>query len=154
MPEFTPAALRLVLHRIEQQGRTAARTGLIDLSDAVVKQARTNASSGSHAYGTPTPARPGSGPAVISGTLRSSIDRTAVILDGLGWSAKVGLVPGKVPKYRKGRSSTPSSKYGSYLEKGLKNGAKYPFLEPATHLVPLQAEVLFKRAFAAVKWPT
>lgn len=153
MPEFTPAALRLVLRRIEQQGRAAARTGLIDLSDAVVKQARTNASTGSHLYGTPTPARPGAGPAVISGTLRGSIDRTAVLLDGLGWSAKVGLVPGKTPPYRK-RGGTTSSKYGSYLEKGLKNGARYPFLEPATRLVPVQAEIAFKSAFAAAKWPT
>lgn len=153
MPELTPGVLRLLLNRINTQARAGARTGLIGLADAVVKQARTNASNGSHLYGTPTPARPGSGPAVISGTLRDSIDRTAVILSGIGWEAKVGLVPGKVPPYRK-RGGATSSKYGSYLEKGLRNGARYPFLEPASRLAHVQADVVFHRAFAAVKWPS
>lgn len=151
MPEFTAAALNRVLAHISQQGRAASRTGLIGLADAVVKQAKLNASSGRHAYGTPTPARPGTGPAVISGTLRNSIDRTAVTLNAAGWEAKVGLVPGRTPPYRKGRGTT-SSKYGLFLETGLRNGATYPFLEPATRMAHIQAPVAFKRAFESVQW--
>lgn len=151
MPEFTPAALNRILAHINQQGRAASRTGLTSLADALVKQARTNASSGRHAYGTPTPARPGTGPAVISGTLRNSIDRTAVKLNAAGWEAKVGLVPGRTPSYRKGRGAT-SSKYGLFLETGLRNGAKYPFLQPATRMAHIQAGVVFKNAFDSVQW--
>jgi hypothetical protein len=151
VPEFTPGALNKILAGINQQGRAAARTGLTGLADALVKQAKSNASSGRHAYGTPTPARPGTGPAVISGTLRASIDRTAVTLNAAGWEAKVGLVPGRTPPYRKGRSAT-SSKYGLFLETGLRNGAKYPFLQPATRMAHIQADVAFKRAFESVQW--
>lgn len=146
------ASVRQLMSHIERQARAGARTGLIGLADAVARQAKTNASNGSHAYGTPTPARPGSGPARISGTLAGSIARTAVTANGAGWEAKVGLVPGRVPKYRKGRGAT-SSKYGSYLETGLKNGTQYPFLKPATNLAHVQADVTFRRAFEIVVWP-
>ena len=151
MPEFSAAALRQILAHIESQGRAAARTGLIGLGDALAKQAKSNASNGSHPYGTPTPARPGAGPARISGTLRNSIVRTAVIRTAGGWEAKVGLAPGKSPPYRKGRGAT-SSKYGLYLETGLKNGTTYPFLKPATQMARIQADIVFGRAFAEAKW--
>lgn len=151
MPEFSATELRAVLTRIKRQARAADRQGLIGTSEAVVKQAKVNASNGSHQYGTPTPASPGSGPARISGTLRNSIDRTAAKATADGWTVNVGLVPGRFPPYRKGRS-TESSKYGLYLETGLKNGATYPFLLPATRMLPVQAEVFFKKAYDAISW--
>jgi hypothetical protein len=147
--EFNAATMRAVLARIQSQGIAAARTGLIGLADAVVKQAKTNAGNGRHAWGTPTPARPGEGPAVISGTLRNSIIRTAVARDAAGWSTKVGMSPGRYPPYS-GR--TPSSKYAFYLETGLRNGARYPFLGPATQMASIQAAVTFGQAFAAANW--
>ncbi len=150
MPELTPGVLRQLLLRINSQGRAATRTGLIGLADAVAKQAKINASNGSHLYGTPTPASPGQGPAVISGTLRDSIARTAVILNAVGWEAKVGLVPGRTPTYR--RRGTTSSRYGLYLETGLRNGATYPFLEPATRMAAIQTDIAFGRSFAATQW--
>jgi hypothetical protein len=146
--EFSGAAIRAVLAAVERQGIKAARAGLIGTADAVVKQAKINASNGRHAYGTPTPASPGQGPAVISGTLRDSIVRTAVIRAAYGWETKVGLRPGQVPPYRR-RGRTESSKYGLYLETGLKNGTTYPFLKPATQLASIQASVAFGRAFTA-----
>ncbi|BFP50031.1 hypothetical protein KCMC57_63990 (plasmid) [Kitasatospora sp. CMC57] len=151
MPELTPAALRMILAKIERGARSGTRTGLVGVAKLIADQAKTNASSGSHAYGTPTPARPGSGPAQISGTLKSSITSTTPGPTGVGWEIRVGLAPGKSPPYRKGRGAT-SSKYGSYLENGLKNGTKFPFLKPATNLVHIQADVAFRKAFQTVKW--
>jgi hypothetical protein len=153
MPEYSEAVMRALLARITTQGNQAARTGLIGLADMVTRQAKTNASNGSHLYGTPTPARPGTGPARISGTLVNSITRTATTPSGAGWQVKVGLAPGRTPPYRKGRGAT-SSKYGLFLETGLRNGARYPFLGPAANLAPIQARVAFAKAFSAVKWPS
>jgi hypothetical protein len=146
--EFTAAALRAALARVEARGIATARAGLIGLGDAVVKQAKINASVGSHAYGTPTPARPGTGPATISRTLVQSIIRTAVTRDAAGWTTKVGMLPGRYPPY----STTPSSKYAYHLETGLRNGARYPFLGPATHMAAIQAAITFGKAFAAAAW--
>ncbi|MEU4296339.1 hypothetical protein [Kitasatospora aureofaciens] len=112
-------------------GEAKAREALLKLGDAAVRQAQINASSGSHPRGTPTPARPGSGPAIVSGTLRRSIARTTPVRTAGGWELKVGTKPGQVPPY--GR--TPSSRYGLYLETGLRNGATYPFLGPAVRFV-------------------
>lgn len=152
MPELNAASLQTAIARLRSQGIRAARTGLMGVADAMVKQAKTNASNGSHAWGTPTPARPGNGPAVISGTLKNSITREAVIRNPAGWSTKVGLRPGRTPPYSKG--STESSKYGLYLETGLRNGATYPFLGPAAQMAGIQAHVMFAQAFAAASWAT
>ncbi|MDH6141162.1 hypothetical protein P3T35_003175 [Kitasatospora sp. GP30] len=149
MPEFSAASLREALLRVQRLGVRAARTGLIGTADAMVKQAKTNASNGRHAWGTPTPASPGMGPAVISGTLRRSIVREAVKRSADGWETKVGMQPDQFPRYN---PRTPSSRYALYLETGLRNGSKYPFLEPATRLLPVQAEVNYRTAFAAIDW--
>ncbi|WP_327066905.1 hypothetical protein [Kitasatospora sp. NBC_01302] len=152
MPELNAASLQAALSRIRSQGIKACRTGLIGAADAVVKQARTNATNGSHAWGTPTPARPGAGPAVISGTLKNSITREAVVRNPVGWTTKVGLQPGRTPPY--GNHPTESSKYGLYLETGLRNGATYPFLGPAAKMAGIQANVTFSQAFAVTSWTT
>lgn len=112
---------------IAADGELKSRTFLAQLAGAIERQAKVNASSGSHKRGTPTPAVPGAGPAVISGTLRRSITHSPIIRSGAGWETKVGTAVGISPPY--GR--TPASKYGLALETGLRSGAAYPFLHPA-----------------------
>ncbi|MFF0409054.1 hypothetical protein ACFYUY_01290 [Kitasatospora sp. NPDC004745] len=131
MPELRPGVFTELFTAIGAAAEVKAREALLQLGDAVERQAKINASSGSHAHGTRTPARPGSGPAVVSGTLRRSITRTTPVRVATGWELKVGTMPGQVPSY--GR--TASSRYGLYLETGLRNGAVYPFLSPAVRFV-------------------
>jgi len=133
-----------IFAKLAAEGVARTPIALVPLADAIAKQARTNASNGRHPAGTATPARPGEGPARISGTLVRSIVRTNVVRSATGAEVRIGTAPGRVPS--KGR--TPSSKYGSYLEKGLKNGAKYPFLTTAfTFGVKVAAPALFKAAY-------
>lgn len=78
-------ALSVQLHIDVKGGALAKLAALPDLipgvidaivdetADEVRKRARRNASNGKHKRGTPTPARPGEGPAVISGHLRRNI---------------------------------------------------------------------------------
>jgi hypothetical protein len=106
---------------------------ITQLALAVEAQAKKNASNGSHQYGTPTPAKPGQGPAVISGTLRRSITHTKPEFSALKWTAKVGMAGGVYPPY--GKSPTVASKYAFYLEnKMLRGGVGYPFLAPAARM--------------------
>lgn len=123
-------------------------------------QAKINASTGAHRYGTPTPASPGAGPAVVSGTLRRSITHQPVIATADGFAALVGAAPGFYPPYPKhSRGGGPpkrtmSSRYGYYLETGLRNGATYPWLEPACrHAMGTPAVTLFAQAFST-GWPS
>lgn len=153
MPEVSAAAFRRLFAHLERTADTTVRSGLLAVAEAQVEQAKTNASNGSHPWGTPTPASPGSGPARISGTLVRSIVHTAVVPWGGGFETKVGLKPGQTPKYPRSKSSrTPSSKYGLYLETGLRNGATYPFLLPATHMFHIQADIAFRKTFSEAKW--
>jgi hypothetical protein len=138
-----------IFAEIDREAQLKARRALTQLALAIERQAKVNATVGAHRRGTPTPARPGTGPAVISGTLRRSITHSPVIFTGGGWETKVGTAVGFTPPY--GR--TQSSKYGLYLETGLKNGSTYPFLMPAfrfgvTHVAP----ILFRAAFGG-RWP-
>jgi hypothetical protein len=114
---------------------------------AIETEAKRNASQGSHAYGTPTPARPGAGPARISGTLVRSITHSnpTVGIAG-GVSIRVGPEGGLYSPHNR---RTPSSRYGYYLEKGmLRNGNAYPFLGPAFHKVgPETARASFAAVF-------
>lgn len=104
--------------------------GLTEAALALEREAKLNlGKGGTHRYGTPTPARPGGPPALISGTLRRSVTHSPIVRGGFGWETRVGLASGFFPPYGKKRS--PSSKYGAALETGLRNGAKYPWLLPA-----------------------
>ncbi|MQS14525.1 hypothetical protein F7Q99_20210 [Streptomyces kaniharaensis] len=133
-----------VFTKVSAQGIARTPIALADLADAILKQAKTNASNGSHAWGTPTPARPGEGPARISGTLVRSLARTSVNRTVTGAEVRVGTQPGMAPPY----SRTPSSKYGSYLEQGLKNGARYPFLTTAFVFgVHVAAPAIYRKAY-------
>ncbi|ELP67688.1 hypothetical protein STRTUCAR8_08546 [Streptomyces turgidiscabies Car8] len=128
MGELRPGVFTRLFAEIQHAGQMKAHRVITQLALAVERQAKINTSVGAHRRGTPTPARPGAGPAVVSGTLRRSITHSPVIYVGGGWETKVGTAVGFTPPH--GR--TPANKYGYYLEKeGLKNGATYPFLKPA-----------------------
>lgn len=149
MGELTPGTFTRIFAEIERAGQIKARTSLSRIADAVEKQAKINASSGSHRRGTPTPARPGSGPAIITGTLRRSLTHSPVAFTGGGWETKVGTAGGLTPP----GGRTASSKYGLYLETGLKNGATYPFLGPADRFVRTVVAPQIYQAVYRPGWP-
>jgi len=147
--ELRPGAFTRIFAEIEREAQVKARRVLTGIALAVERQAKINASVGAHKRGTKTPASPGTGPAVISGTLRRSITHSPVVFTGHGWETKVGTGVGLTPPY--GR--TPASRYGLYLETGLKNGATYPFLKPAVDFgMRVVAPQLYRTAFRT-GWP-
>ncbi len=145
--------LRSILARVAEQGVQRAASGLEAVAEAIERQARTNASNGQHAYGTPTPARPGEGPAQISGTLVDSIGHNAVARSAEGWATKVGPRRGHFPDYSaRWRSRVDSSRYGYYLETG-DHGITYPWLKPAADRVgEATAAAAFVDAFNDLSW--
>jgi hypothetical protein len=150
MPELRPGIFSAGFARLDAEGQIRGRLGLEDLAKAVEKQARTNASNGKHAYGTPTPASPGTGPAVISGTLRRSVDHSPIGKEPGGWGTKVGPKTGQYAPYNK---RTPADRYGYYLETGLRNGARYPWLKPAAQFATREAAtVIFNKAYGERGW--
>lgn len=151
MPELRPGVFTELFAEIVKAGEEKTRIVLTRLAGAVEKQAKINASNGSHRYGTPTPASPGTGPAVISGTLRRSLTHTPIVRTGGGFETRVGTAAGPTSPYG---SRTPASKYGMYLERGmLRNGAAYPFLLPAHRFaVRVVAPQLYQQVFRP-GWP-
>ncbi|MCT9092840.1 hypothetical protein N4G70_28805 [Streptomyces sp. ASQP_92] len=147
--ELRPGIFRVLFAEIATDGQLKSRTVLTQLANAIERQAKVNASSGAHKRGTPTPARSGSGPAVVSGTLRRSITHSPIVSYGAGWETKVGTGAGIMPPY--GRS--PASVYGLALETGLRNGAVYPFLGPAYRFgITIVAPQLYMSVYRA-RWP-
>ncbi|MFI2078461.1 hypothetical protein [Streptomyces triculaminicus] len=147
--ELRPGVFTRLCNEIVRDAHAKSRLLLTQLALAIERQAKINASTGAHKRGTPTPARPGTGPAVISGTLRRSITHSPVLPTGVGWETRVGTSAGFTPPY--GR--TPSSQYGLYLETGLRNGATYPFLTPAYRFaMTTVAPQLYQRIFRS-GWP-
>lgn len=137
---------------LDAETKLRAKAALTELALVVEKQAKINASSGAHQYGTPTPASPGTGPAVISGTLRRTITHTRVQFISGTFVTKVGMGKGFYPKYPRVTSTTPSSKYAYYLETGLVNGDKYPFLKPAFKFaMGVPAKLIYGKAFGT-RW--
>lgn len=128
--ELRPGVMTAVFSRLAVEGNTRSRVALEPLALLIEKQAKINASSGSHQYGTPTPASPGTGPAIISSTLRRSITHSPITAIAGGWETRVGTGIGSYPPYG-GPNRQPANKYGYFLETGLRNGATYPFLLPA-----------------------
>lgn len=131
--ELRPGVMTAVFARLAVEGNARTRVALEPLALAVEKQAKINARVGSHLYGTPTPAVPGTGPSVISGTLTRAITHSPIRAIVDGWETYVGTGVGAFPPY--GQPKVPANKYGYYLETGLRNGATYPFLEPAFKFV-------------------
>lgn len=158
--DLSPGQIADAFARASAQLADRGRRVLEPLAIVIENQAKTNASSGSHPYGTKTPARPGAGPAIVSGSLRRAITHTAPVPAGGGWTATVGVAGGIYPPSRPnagkrgGRSKpTPVSKYAEFLETGLKNGEKYPFLLPAfTFGVTVAAPTIYTSIFGAGGW--
>lgn len=148
--EIRPGVFTRLFAEIQAAQEVKTRRVLTALALATERQAKINASAGAHKRGTPTPARPGSGPAVVSGTLRRSITHTTPMKSATGWEVKVGTGVGFTPPY--GR--TPANQYGLILEKtGLRNGTTYPFLVPAASFVMrVVAPQLYRASFGA-GWP-
>jgi len=135
MAELEAGVLRAILARVAEQGALRMAEGLESVAEAIERQARANASNGQHDYGTPTPARPGEGPAQISGTLVESIGHNPVERSIEGWATKVGPRRGHYPEYSsRWRSRVDSSRYGYYLETG-DHGITYPWLKPAADAI-------------------
>jgi hypothetical protein len=141
-----------IFRAVDAQGQAKGGKLLTALATVIEKQAKTNASAGSHRYGTKTPARRGSGPAVISGTLRRSITHEPVLQYAPGhWTTRVGTAAGFYPSYGKGR--VPSSRYGYYLEHGIRGGYTYPFLSTAfKHGTTTAARALYDAAYGPGAW--
>jgi len=147
--ELRPGTFTRLFAEVEREALMKTRRVLTGIALAVERQAKINASVGAHKRGTRTPASPGTGPAVISGTLRRSITHSPAVFTGRGWEVRVGTAVGFTPPY--GR--TPSNKYGYYLETGLKDGATYPFLKPAADFgMRVVAPQLYQVAFRT-GWP-
>ena len=156
--ELTPGVIAKLFDQLAAQAVARGRTATEALALAVETQAKTNASTGSHRYGTPTPARPGSGPAIVSGALRRSITHTPAVFTGGAWTSTVGIAAGvfhpQPPGKHRSAKPTPVSKVGFYLETGLRNGATYPFLLPAFQFaVSIAAPNIYRETFGAA-WPT
>lgn len=158
MPEpLEPGVIAEIFARATVQVRDRSRAVLEPLAIAIETQAKINVSSGSHPYGTKTPARPGSGPAIISGSLRRAITHTPPVSVAGGWSSTIGVAAGVYPPARpnagkRGGKSSPTavSKYASYLENALRNGDSYPFLLPAFRFgVTIAAPTIYRAVFAA-----
>lgn len=151
MPELEPGTFTAIFAKIAEDGQTRGRFALEPLALAIERQAKINASSGAHKYGTKTPASPGAGPAVISGTLRRSITHSPITRVGADWETRVGTAVGFTPPYG-GKRRTPANKYGNYLETGLRNGAIYPFLTPAFRFALRVAAPAIYRAAYGTGW--
>jgi hypothetical protein len=148
-----PGVFSEVFAGIDAQAKIKGSRLLTMLALAVEKQAKINASVGSHPYGTPTPASPGTGPAVISGTLRRALTHEPVRTLGPGhWRTRVGTGVGFSPPYG-GRKRAPANLYGYYLETGLRNGATFPFLKPAfDHVRTTGARVIYEAIYGNASW--
>jgi hypothetical protein len=127
------------------------RHALTTTALAIEREAKLNVGKGgTHKYGTRTPASAGGPPALISGTLRRAITHSPVVPMVGGFETRVGVASGVYPPY--GKTRTPGSRYGWYLETGVRNGARYPFLTPAFRLVAPQVRGIALEYFKG-PWP-
>lgn len=135
---------------------SVGRTAVNQMAAMAERQAKINASSGSHPHGTPTPAQKGSGPARVTGDLVRGITHTRAEQSGGRWQARVGL-PGGIMHggYAGGRGrrgnrrgkkgggggGAPLGVIGRALEK-----MDYPFLTPAVKHVTSQGRMYLRLA--------
>lgn len=149
MALLEPGVPTAMFGRFDAEVQLRGRIALTPLADAIKKQAKINASNGSHIYGTKTPATPGTGPARISSALYKSIDRSLVTRESFGWFCQVGTAAGVYPSSYKSKKA--SSQYGRILElTGCRNGALYPFLYYAFEWgVTTQADILYTAAYGS-----
>lgn len=132
VPELRPGVGRALFARVDAEQRIRSKGALSATARAIESRAKQSLGAFPHRYGTPTPARSGGAPGLISGNLRRSVVHTPTTRIATGWEVTVGLAAGQYPTYGGRMSRTSSSQYGYILEVvGLRNGARYPFLEPA-----------------------
>lgn len=151
MPELSAAAMARLAHELDESMHRAVALAMARFATAIQAEARRELARTTHTHRTKTPARPGGPPALISGTLRRSVIHTVPVRHGDVWSVRAGVAAGFYPPY--GSTRTASSKYGGYLETGLRNGATYPFLAPAFRVVARRDTHIWRDAFRAVGWP-
>jgi len=114
----------VALEGLVDRAQAASREAVVEAAHAAELAMKQHAGEGGrHAQGTPTPATPGGGPAVISGTLRRSIRVGEIQPFGVtGYSAKVG----------------PTAIYGRRVELEY----DYPYTGPGLHdVLPLLPEI-------------
>jgi hypothetical protein len=145
---------------VAAEAQARSRKSVQLMTNALETQAKINASNGAHSVNTPTPAAEGTGPAVVSGTLRRTISHTPTVAIAGGWSAMVGMVPGFWPPYAfpkrhyKPHPLPPadSARYAYYLEFD-DWGRTYPFMGPARDFVELVAGPVILRELFGAPWP-
>lgn len=150
MALLQPGVPTAMFGRLDAEFNLRGRIALAEVADKIKELARLNASShGRHAWGTPTPAYPGSGPSQISGTLVRSLNRSPVTREVFGYLCQVGTTAGMYPSYGKGVNSKASSKYGYILEVvGCVDGSRYPFLYAAAELgFNFYAPIIYTRKY-------
>jgi HK97 gp10 family phage protein len=140
-----PGILLKTAAKADEKMKNAMNT----MADKIVAETKKNLHTSSHKYGTPTPARVGGPPSLISGDLSRSISKASA-----KGGTEVRIGPDSSPhgsnavRNRRGTSGgTANSKIGLYLETGLKNGAQYPFLRPAYDKVKDSAGDVFLEEF-------
>jgi hypothetical protein len=139
--ELRPGVFEAVFTRLADRGVATGMAAMTSLALAVERRAKDNLAKSRHRRGMPTAARPGGPPALVSGTLRRSVTHGPPKVGPGEVTVRVGLGAGFYPPYPAGGKRTMSSKYGYYLETGLRNGAKYPFLHPAFLMVARSGDV-------------
>lgn len=150
--ELTPGVITGILARLGVEAEARAAIALTPLALVVERQAKINASNGQHAYGTRTPSSGDpTGPARISGTLVRAITHSEPQNTGFGWEVLVGMAPGLYPFYNR---RTSASQYAYYLEvTGVRNGRRFPFLEPALNFAThIAVHAVFEQVFG-MPWP-
>jgi hypothetical protein len=161
MPKLEPGVFTEIFDAVAAEAQVRSQRAVTMMTLVTERQAKINASNGSHAVNTPTPAIPGQGPAVVSGTLRRTISHTPTVAFLGGYTAMVGMVPGFWPPYAfpkhhyKPHPKPPadSAKYAFYLETG-DWGRTYPFMGPALEFCrAVAAPVILREVFNA-PWPT
>ena len=132
MVEFRPGAPTAIFAKIQDSVIGKGRIALAPVADGIVATAKRYASQGSHAHRTPTPS-PGNplGPAIISGTLVKTIDRTPVVRISRGWLCQVGIRPGVYPPYNNGNEMSSVYAYILEVEGAGRSRHRFPFLYPA-----------------------
>lgn len=161
MVQLRPGVFDEMFAEVAAEGVKRARTATTLMAQACERQAKINVSNGSHTVNTPTPAAEGTGPAVISGTLRRSITHMPTVALSSGWMALVGPAPGFHPPYQKvkrhykphPKPPADSARYGYYLETG-DWGKVYPWLGPALKVIEITAGPVILREIFGAPWPT
>jgi hypothetical protein len=110
--------------------QAATRNAVVEAAHLAEASMKEHAGEGGrHQKGTPTPASPGGGPAVITGSLRRSITVGAITPWGIGgWQTKVG----------------PTAVYGRRVE--LEFG--YPYTRPGLEAITPALPAIFARNWA------